>query len=81
MPKYIKNIGYEAFENCTKLEKIEILSTVTSIKEKAFKGCTNLTVYCEVKKPLFGYPKGYDKKCFEGVTKIVWNYAKQKASH
>ncbi len=41
--KPVTVIGYEAFSNCTALEKVTIPDTVTSIEEGAFRYCKSLT--------------------------------------
>lgn len=48
IPNGITYIGESVFENCTLLKSIYIPKSVTSIDTTyAFKGCTNLTIYCE----------------------------------
>ena len=39
----IKAISRRAFEDCSKLEEIELPNTITSIGSSAFDGCTSLT--------------------------------------
>lgn len=48
IPNGIPYIGESVFENCTGLTAIYIPNSVTSIDTTyAFKGCSNLTIYCE----------------------------------
>ena len=48
IPNGVPSIGESVFENCTGLTDIYIPNSVTSIDTNyAFKGCTNLTIYCE----------------------------------
>ena len=53
---------------------IEALNSITRLEGSIFPGCENLTVCCEAKKPLVGYPRGYDKSCFFGVGNIKWGW-------
>lgn len=76
IPDSVTSIGLGAFNDCESLTSIEIPDSITSIGEYAFYGCKSLIVYCEIKKPLFGYPKGYNKNCFVNVKKVIWNYKK-----
>lgn len=41
-PKELKNIGAEAFDNCTQLKRIRIPNSVTSIGQSAFSSCRSL---------------------------------------
>ena len=48
IPNGVPSIGESVFENCTELATVYIPNSVTSIDTNyAFKGCTNLTIYCE----------------------------------
>ena len=42
IPNSVTEIGYSAFENCTKLNKVD-LGNITAISFSVFKGCTSLT--------------------------------------
>lgn len=42
LPEGLLNIGSNAFEDCVLVTGIEIPSTVTEIRQDAFKGCTGL---------------------------------------
>ena len=42
IPKSVKSIGKNAFENCTSLASVEIPDSVTEIGEAAFSGCPGL---------------------------------------
>ncbi len=39
----VETIGESAFENCSKLKKVEVSDSVTTIEKKAFSGCKSLT--------------------------------------
>lgn len=43
IPDKVRNIGINAFEGCTSLEKVRIGDGVKIIKEEIFKNCTSLT--------------------------------------
>ena len=43
LPSTVKEIGYRAFKNCTKLSKID-LGSIEKISPAAFENCTALTV-------------------------------------
>ncbi len=47
----------QAFKDCVALEKIYISPNVTSIGDDVFKGCTNLTVWCEYGSTILQYCK------------------------
>ena len=72
----LESIGTTAFMNMNALSEIVIPKSVNEIKDSAFAFLSNLTIYCEAKKPLFGYPKGYAKTSFDEVKKVIWNYKK-----
>lgn len=74
IPNSIKSISDGAFAYCPSLTSIYIPKSFTEISITSLYECNQLTVYCEIKKPLFGYPKGYNKECFEYVRKVKWNY-------
>ena len=76
IPNSIKSISDGAFAYCPSLTSIYIPKSVTEIPITYFYECKQLAVYCEIKKPLFGYPKGYNKEWFEYVRKVKWNYKK-----
>lgn len=42
LPEILQSIGYNAFENCYHLEKIELPATLTTIRSWAFINCHNL---------------------------------------
>ena len=42
-PKNLGIIGYEAFSECTKIQTLEIPSSVTEIKERAFENCRSVS--------------------------------------
>ena len=42
LPNYLKSIGYEAFQNCKKISKIGIPSSVVNIGDFAFAHCSGL---------------------------------------
>lgn len=72
----VKEIGLRAFQGCTYLLKVVIPGSVTRMENYAFSGCRNATIYCELKKPFFGLPSGWDK-LWLGADKpkpeVVWN--------
>ena len=71
IPSTVTYIAKSAFANCSNLSVI-IPESVTFVGEDAFKGVA--TVYCKMKKPLFGLPKGFEKNWCGKDTKVVWNY-------
>ncbi len=75
IPASVRAIDKLAFADCTNLTSITIPLSVADMGKDVFLACFNLTtIYCEAKKPLFGYPKGWDKewlgKC---KARIIWN--------
>ncbi len=49
----ITTIGAGAFQNCYKLQKIELPSSLTKIDEKAFSGCNNIqNIVSKIKEPV-----------------------------
>ena len=63
-------IESDAFLRCKELTGIVIPQSVTSIKLRAFKGCDNLTIYCEAT----GKPQGWDSWWNEDDRPVVWGY-------
>ena len=47
LPRSVKRIGKNAFENCYKLKMIYIPTTVEVIDDCAFRRCEKLEIYCE----------------------------------
>ena len=70
----IKVIEKGAFQHCSQLQNIYLSKNISSVGDFAFNDCINLTVYCETKKPFFGYPKGYSSNCFKNVKRIAWGF-------
>lgn len=57
LPKSFDSIPEEAFARCNSLVKIDIPSTCTEIKQDAFIGCRNLTIYADfAERPSGWYP-------------------------
>ncbi len=57
LPKSFDSIPEEAFARCSSLVKIDIPSTCTEIKQDAFIGCRNLTIYADfAERPSGWYP-------------------------
>ncbi len=72
IPKSVNTIMNSAFEYCANLKSIVLPNSITRLEDCIFAGCDNLTVWCEERKPLLGYPRGYDKSCFYGVENVKW---------
>ena len=74
LPNTLTHIGKGAFYNCRSLKSILIPESVTSIGPEAFRGCPkDCVLRLAHKKPLFGYPKNYDKDFLEGFQgKVIW---------
>ena len=74
IPKSVNTIMDHTFEFCSNLKSIYLPNSITRLGRTIFFGCENLTVCCEERKPLVGYPRGYDKSCFSGVENIKWGW-------
>ncbi|MDE5617170.1 MAG: leucine-rich repeat domain-containing protein, partial [Clostridia bacterium] len=68
----VTSIEDSAFLNCNNLMEIIIPTSVSTINIYAFKGCLNLTVYCEAA----SIPSGWDSLWDNGDCKVVWGYKK-----
>ena len=70
--KYITEIGWSAFENCSNITTITIPDSVTAIDRKAFKGCSELTkIYIPNSVETIGYQAFKDCKTLS--TLIIGN--------
>jgi hypothetical protein len=58
LPEGVKEIRYQAFRNCKKLQSVKFPSTIESIGEYAFENCESLTTV-EIPEKQIKYP-GYD---------------------
>lgn len=67
----ITSIGASAFENCTALKTIILYDDVKSVGENAFKGCSNLTIYCEAESK----PDTWSDDWNPDNCTVVWGYA------
>jgi hypothetical protein len=43
----LTSVGASAFENCKNLNSVVLYDSVETVGENAFKGCTNVIIYCE----------------------------------
>ena len=72
IPEGIVGIANGAFWHCKSLTSLSIPSTVEAIGKYAFYKC-ECTVTIHRKKPLFGYPKGFEKGWLDEFHgKLIW---------
>lgn len=75
MEDALKSIGAYAFSGCSSLS-FTVSPTVEKISFNAFEGMKG-PLEIQVKKPLFGYPAGFDKKFLEGYAgEVKWRKKK-----
>lgn len=67
----LTSVGTSAFENCTNLKTIILWDGVTNVEEDAFKGCSNLTIYCEATEK----PDGWSDNWNPDNCEVVWGFA------
>jgi len=65
------SLQYGAFNNCISLTSIIIPSSVTSIGQIAFAGCSNLTIYAEAA----SQPTGWDTSWNPDPRPVIWGYS------
>ena len=74
LPNTLAHIDKGAFSNCCSLKSILIPESVTYIGPEAFRGCPkDCVLRIAHKKPLFGYPKYFEKDFLKGFQgKVIW---------
>jgi len=74
IPRSVTSIKDSAFAECPSLATLVIPSSVTTLGYSVFARCpANCAIHFGHKKPLFGYPDGFDKNCLFGFKgKVYW---------
>ena len=67
----LTSIGQCAFRNCRNLKTIVLYDGVTNVEENAFKGCPNVTIYCEATEKSSGWHDNWNPDGCE----VVWGFA------
>ena len=73
LPNETQEIRTRAFAGCG-FKSITVPESVVKMGSQVFPA--GAEVYCEVKKPLFGMPKGWDKNWTSSNQKVIWNHQK-----
>lgn len=71
------NILYGAFYNCSNLTQVIIESAVTYVGDRAFYGCTNLTIYCEAESE----PDNWSNNWNSSNCTVVWGATAQEVTY
>ena len=76
IPEGVTTIGSFAFASCRALKNVTIPASVKFVSAAAFADCPEATIFCKVKKPLFGLPKFFEKDWLgtdkNAMPKVVW---------
>ncbi len=81
VPDTVKQIGAEAFKNCTDIVQINLPEGISEIGQGAFAGCSKLTGI-SLPESLISFESNYIEGCYalkeltfpKGVSKMQWDY-------
>ena len=82
IPAGVQEIGAKIINGCNELQEVTLPSGLQKVASGAFWRCferngysvkKQLVIRCNVKKPLFGLPRGWEKDWEDAKTKVIWN--------